>query len=114
MSEMSGWGLVASVVTVVGVAALAVAGVSCAWPDVGGDQRFGEAARPAVKAVVRPDILWFSLTHAARSSVPTVVEAHEDMQLHLECDPRLCAAKAVAMRTLVAAGRVRPDRSRRL
>lgn len=107
-------GLIVSVVTAVGVASLAVAGVSCAWPDVGGARRFGEATCPTVKAVVRPDILWFSLTHAARSPVPTVVEAHEDMQLHLECDPALCAAKAVAMRTLVAAGRVRPDRSRRL
>ncbi|NKY84707.1 hypothetical protein [Nocardia veterana] len=54
------------------------------------------------------------MIHAARSSVPTVGETHEDMQLHVECDPTLCAAKAVAMRTLVAAGRVRPDRSRRL
>ncbi|MDR7168662.1 hypothetical protein J2W56_002393 [Nocardia kruczakiae] len=85
-------GLIASVVTVVGVAALVAAGVSCAWPDVGGDRRFGEATGPAVKVVVRPDILWFSLTHAARSPVPTVVEAHEDMHctwnVILPCAPR--------------------------
>ena len=111
---MTGWSVVASVVTVVGVAALAVAGVSCGWPDVGGDRQWGGGVRPAMKVVVRPDLLWISLSHNAGSSVPTLFEAHRDMQLHVECDPALCAAKAVAMRTLETAGRMAPDRSRRL
>ncbi|MFD6352956.1 hypothetical protein [Nocardia tengchongensis] len=51
--------------------------------------------------------------HTAPVTPLSADSAHEVMRLHRECPARECPRKAAALRTLVAAGCITPDSSRR-
>ncbi len=94
----------------------AVIGMACWWPvpnkglTVAAIQRrlererLAQAAGLSVWPVGRP--------HEAPEGAMSVVEAHRTMQRHRRCSVAGCVRKATAYDTLVAAGRVTPDRAR--
>ncbi|WP_132369818.1 hypothetical protein [Nocardia alba] len=106
-----------------GVAAIAllasVVMMATRWP---GDLGSASAATPAsggnagstpstTDAVLN---IWpNSWTHDAPDRPFTADEAHREMQVHRSCRLDGCDRKAVAFRTLIEAGRVTPDTSRR-
>jgi hypothetical protein len=45
---------------------------------------------------------------APDSGVLTVAQAHREMRHHRDCTPKRCEMKALAMRTLTDAERIRP------
>ncbi|MBL1072964.1 hypothetical protein JK358_00985 [Nocardia sp. 2] len=51
--------------------------------------------------------------HAAPDRALPVDDAHELMRLHRECSSYSCPRKLAAFDTLIAAGRIVPDSSRR-
>ncbi|MEU2014042.1 hypothetical protein, partial [Nocardia sp. NPDC019302] len=62
----------------------------------------------------RPDPgLWpTGWPHEAPEQPLSVSEAHQTMQRHRECRADQCPRKAAARRTLIEAGRMKPDTSR--
>lgn len=106
-----------------GVAAIAllasVVAIATRWPV---DRSSVCAARPAPggdagsapSTRVSASHIWpHSWTHEAPDQPFMVDEAHRAMQVHRTCRLDGCDRKAVAFQTLIEAGRVTPDTSRR-
>ncbi|MFI9405296.1 hypothetical protein [Nocardia sp. NPDC052316] len=51
--------------------------------------------------------------HATPAAPLTIAQAHESMRVHCACSVDHCRRKALAFNTLVEAGRIVPDSSRR-
>lgn len=51
--------------------------------------------------------------HATPAAPLTIAKAHESMRVHRACSTDHCRRKALAFTTLIAAGRIVPDSSRR-
>ncbi|GAA1644452.1 hypothetical protein GCM10009764_77570 [Nocardia ninae] len=50
--------------------------------------------------------------HQAPTAPLTVAQAHDAMQIHVDCRAKHCPRKAAALQVLIAAGRVRPSLSK--
>ncbi|WP_194832279.1 hypothetical protein [Nocardia sp. XZ_19_369] len=51
--------------------------------------------------------------HATPAGPLTITQAHESMRVHRACSVDHCRRKALAFNTLIEAGRIVPDSSRR-
>ncbi|WP_405160057.1 hypothetical protein OG203_26905 [Nocardia sp. NBC_01499] len=51
--------------------------------------------------------------HATPAASLTIDQAHQSMRVHRACATDHCRRKALAFNTLIAAGRIVPDSSRR-
>ncbi len=92
-------------------------GVTCWWPvehpglTVAAIQRRLELEMQGRK---HDPALWpIGWPHETPERPMTLAEAHTVMQRHRECSTTGCARKATAFDTLVVAGRIRPDQTRR-
>ncbi|TLF98861.1 hypothetical protein FEK35_25115 [Nocardia cyriacigeorgica] len=120
---MDSWHVMSSVVSVLVGCAIAVVIIGCLWP---GDapQRVPSARRTPPHRNRRPrhgsgvlvpletgyPASWTAWTCDLPRAPLTLADAHQAMRHHREHD---CARKRAAFATLIAAGRMTPDSSRR-
>ncbi|WP_433631403.1 hypothetical protein [Nocardia sp. CA-120079] len=103
---MGAWQIVHSVLAVVGGCVFAMVGVACVWP-----MNQPRRDRPATRRCRLRTVEWPEAWTCGPPEQPfTLADAHVAMQLHREHD---CERKHAAFDTLVAAGRINPDSTRR-
>ncbi|MFE3446535.1 hypothetical protein ACFXNW_26190 [Nocardia sp. NPDC059180] len=109
MTAVDSWHILSSVASVLAGCGIAVLIIGCLWPTDSPQHtpahRRG-ATSSHVRTIVRPTAWTCDLPLAPL----TIDDAHQAMRHHREHD---CARKRAAFATLVAAGRIRPDSSRR-
>lgn len=104
---MGTWNALSSIVTVLSGCGVVLLALGCLWPN--DDKAPPTRRRRPVVGRSRPGGPTRSM--CARPEHPfTVADAHTWMQLHRDHD---CPRKRAAFAALVAAGRIRPDSTRR-